>query len=182
MMEKQRILDELWPREAVLWEGKPSCCRLLHWSDILLIPFSFLWCGFAIVWELLVLSSQESLPFFAKLWGIPFICIGLYLVGGRFIHMWYVRRHTWYVLTTARILVFCGGRTIALPYQGISFLEKHIDRHGRGIIYFEKHDWYQLIWRPFFPVKPIAFEDVNQADKAYEIIQERINAFQGIRL
>ena len=52
-----------------------------------MIPFSLLWCGFAVFWETMAMRMPG--PFFGpglffRLWGIPFVFVGLYFVFGRF--------------------------------------------------------------------------------------------------
>ena len=68
--------SELVPGEAVLWKGKPNDKKLLSAQDIFLIPFSIMWCGFAIFWEITAIASGA--PFFFAVWGIPFVCVGLW--------------------------------------------------------------------------------------------------------
>ena len=70
--------------EYVIWKGKPEKGRLFSRNDIVMIPFSLVWCGFAVFWFVSALSMGAPIPF--AMFGIPFICVGLYLVFGRFIH------------------------------------------------------------------------------------------------
>jgi hypothetical protein len=45
------IQPELTSGESILWAGQPSTRVVFHKEDLFLIPFSFLWSGFAIFWE-----------------------------------------------------------------------------------------------------------------------------------
>ncbi len=81
-MVEMEVARELGSGEKIVWCGKPRTGLTLSPGDIIVIPFSILWCGFAIFWESSVISTNA--PFFFKLWGIPFVLVGLYMVIGRF--------------------------------------------------------------------------------------------------
>ena len=88
--------------EDLLWIAQPDANRLFSATDIAFVPFSLLWCGFAIFWETNALRMGGG--FFA-LWGIPFITIGLYMVFGRFIYKHYKKQRTFYAVTNERVLI-----------------------------------------------------------------------------
>lgn len=92
--------------EQILWQGKPRQGLMLRSADAYLVPFSLLWCGFVIFWEWNVIRLGAPLLF--KLWGIPFVLVGLYLVAGRFFTDARRRAHTHYALTTERLLIAKG--------------------------------------------------------------------------
>jgi len=98
---------DLLPAERILWEGRSLRQRLLRRADAVLVPFSILWCGFAVFWEVSVLRHAET-PLFLRLWGIPFVLVGLYLTIGRFVVRAITTRRTRYVLTDRRIVVLGG--------------------------------------------------------------------------
>src|SRR5207248_9093079 len=54
---KEQFRDELLRDEQVLWVGQPDPRVLFVGADILLIPFSIMFCGFALFWEAGVLAS-----------------------------------------------------------------------------------------------------------------------------
>jgi len=93
----------LLPRERILWTGAPAQGLLLTGRDMLLIPFSLIWCGFAIFWT--YSATRQGAPLFFKAWGGMFICIGLFLVFGRFAVDAWLRRRISYAVTDKRILI-----------------------------------------------------------------------------
>lgn len=97
------------PGEQILWQGQPVRHRLIWPPDAFVIPFSLVWCGFAVFWEISVLQ-QESSPGFFALWGAFFVVIGSYFVLGRFVVRAIASRRTRYVVTDRRVIV-TGGVT-----------------------------------------------------------------------
>jgi hypothetical protein len=102
----QEINSELTGSENLLWSGQPRKGILFRSSDIFLIPFSLLWCGFAFFWEYNVVTGGA--PFFFMLWGVPFVVVGLYIVFGRFFVEAKQREKTVYGLTSERIIIVSG--------------------------------------------------------------------------
>jgi len=75
-------------------------------ADVLMIPFSLMWCSFAFFWEAEVIKSKA--PLFMRLWGIPFVLAGIFFVFGRFIYDARRREHTFYGLTDRRAIIVSG--------------------------------------------------------------------------
>lgn len=104
------LQSELLPGESLLWAGQPSRKVIFHPRDIVSIPFSLMWGGFAIFWELGVTGSLNSsgahaAPGWFALWGIPFVLIGQYMIWGRFLYTAWRKGSTHYGVTNRRILV-----------------------------------------------------------------------------
>ena len=94
------------PGERLLWCGKPKAGLLLRTTDWYLIPFSLIWGGFAIFWETMAFGMGAPLLF--KLFGIPFVLIGLYMIFGPFFADARKRKSTFYGLTPDRIIIKSG--------------------------------------------------------------------------
>jgi hypothetical protein len=124
--------------EHALWWGRPRQGVFLRSSDVFTIPFSLVWCGFAIFWETGVASSGNA-PGFFVFWGILFVAIGIYMVIGRFFAEALQRSKTYYALTTDRVLIVSGvfSRTIkSLSLTTLSDITLTEGRSGKGSITF----------------------------------------------
>jgi hypothetical protein len=55
------VIDrELGPGERLLWSGQPRKGLRLRPTDAWVIPFSLIWCAFAVFWEIMALTSVSK--------------------------------------------------------------------------------------------------------------------------
>ena len=127
------------PGETILWRGKPEKGHLLGPHDIFMIPFSIFWCGFAVFWFVTALINAP-LPF--ALFGIPFVCVGLYMVVGRFFHIAWLRKNTAYIITTAKIIRRRGKRIDMLDARTMPTVHVTARTDGTGTIQFGEFVYY----------------------------------------
>lgn len=129
--------------ENLLWTGKPKNGIVFRQADIFLIPFSILWCGFAVFWVIMALQAG----LFA-LFGIPFVIVGLFLVFGRFIIDSKQRKNTTYGLTEDRIIIKSGitsKKVKSLNIKTLSDIEYSEKSDGSGTISFGSKN-PMMIW------------------------------------
>ena len=137
------LSPELGSGERLLWSGRPRGGLRLRPQDVVLIPFSLLWGGFAIFWEIMALSTTAKAPapfrFLFPLFGLPFVMIGLYMIVGRFFFEARARARTIYGVTNQRILIVGGARgaqTRSLELSAIPELSLVQHKDGTGTITF----------------------------------------------
>lgn len=134
----QRAIElDLEEGERLLWAGQPPQGVRFSLLDIFLIPFSLVWGGFAIAWEVLVIAAGA--PFFFPLFGVPFVVVGLYLMVGRFFFDARARARTFYGVTDRRALVVTNTparKVDAVDLGGEKPISLVEHRKGSGTIVF----------------------------------------------
>ena len=123
--------------ERIIWSGQPGHGLRLTRRDGLLIPFSLVWGGFAIFWEMIVI--RHSAPFFFRLFGVLFVLVGLYFIFGRFLADAWLRTKTSYAVTNRRVLIARSepfGKLVSMNLNRLQDVELQEDGNGRGTIRF----------------------------------------------
>ena len=175
---KTELKSVLGQNEPLLWTGRPKIGIIFRSTDAFLIPFSILWCGFAIFWESTAIAGGA--PFFFMLWGIPFVGIGLYMVVGRFFIDARKRRNTIYAITPDRILIRSGvfnTEVTSLNIRTISDINFTQKSDGSGTIVLGPENIRQgrmmqgMEW-PGVKQTP-RLEMIEDAKKVYDIIIEQ---------
>lgn len=168
------ITNALTSGEQLLWSGQPRGGLRLLPSDILAIPFSIMWAGFAFFWEWTVVNSGA--PLFFRLWGIPFVLVGIYILVGRFWYDALMRDSTWYGLTNERVIIVTtlfgqNRKSLALSEMPDITLSLNGDRSGT-ITFGEPPPWYS-VGGSFFRRTPAApsLDTIKEAQDVYELIR-----------
>ena len=100
---------------------------------------AILWCGFAIFWFVTALINAP-LPF--TLFGVPFVCMGLYMTVGRFFHAAWLRENTAYVITTGKIIRRRGNKIDMLDAKTMPAIHVTARTDGTGTIQFGQPTYY----------------------------------------
>ena len=93
------------PGDRVLWKGKPEKGITVRSDELALIPFGAFFTMFAVFWISIAMNAG---PF--AFFGIPFVLVGLYMLGGRFIVNEFMKKSTAYVITDKAIIRKRGNR------------------------------------------------------------------------
>lgn len=134
----EEISREITASERVLWTGRPKQGVFFRGADALMVPFSLLWGGFAIYWEASVLQMSNA-PVIFPLFGLPFVCVGVYLIFGRFFADAKQRERTFYAVTNERILIISGlfsRRVKSLNLRSLADLSVSEGAGGVGSVSF----------------------------------------------
>jgi hypothetical protein len=130
---EQVLLPELGREEPLLWSGRPRQGVRLRLTDAYSIPFSLIWGGSVIYIE--VTAWTRSNQWLLRLWGIPLVMVGLYIMVGRFFHESFLRAHTFYGVTGQRAIIVSGARkrvvrSIELRRLDLVSLDEREDKSG----------------------------------------------------
>lgn len=168
---------ELLRDEEILWTGQPKV-KVFALADILLIPFSFLWCGIVFVFAAAAFFSGEVIVI---LFAAVFLILGLFVLIGRFIWKIKRRRNTFYAVTNKRVLVFTDVWTKdvqAVFIESIPVINRLIRSNGSGTIKFGNMSFLgslnestgmDFLLPPYGREVPV-FYDIKDARKVYDTV------------
>jgi Bacterial PH domain len=171
------------PGERILWAGRPRGGLRLRRQDIFLIPFSLIWGGFAIFWEIGVLHTTANrhnpMAIVFPLFGIPFVCVGLYVIFGRFLVDARGRARTYYAVTSDRILIVSGifsQQVKSLQLRTLTDVSFTQSSDGSGTITFGTTGFGNLMsipggsWPGARSLVP-SFDMIDGVQEAYAVIR-----------
>ena len=166
--------------ERLLWSGVPSRVGVFRSSDLLLVPFSLMWGGFAVFWETMVIRQHG--PFFMKLWGIPFVVIGVYLMCGRFFVSARALRSTVYAVTSERVLVIGGlWRRVVHSHPLHRLSAARLEEFGDGTATITLNPesipspWQRrnMSWSSWHSWSPFRLERISEGKRVYDLIMSK---------
>lgn len=143
--------SRLLPGERIVWNGRPRQGLMLSPRDVFLIPFSVLWCAFAVFWESMALIGTRGgaagpVGVIFPLWGVPFILAGLYVTVGRFFHDAWIRSRISYALTDRRALILRGDQLTVVDLGRLSTVQLK-GSGARGTIVLGPEQDVMTAWR-----------------------------------
>jgi len=165
--------------ERLIWAGRPKRGIVFHSIDVFLIPFSLVWCSFAVFAFIASVSAQHvpPLPVFAFT-GL-FVVIGLYIVAGRFWFDAWRRKRTVYGITNERVIIRSGGirsRLKSLNLRTLSDITLNEKHNGEGTVMLGPQSmwdsWYRGFMWPGMPGSAPAFEGVKDAKGVFDLLRQ----------
>jgi hypothetical protein len=161
--------------DRALWRGRPRQGLMLRGADVLMVPFSLVWGGFAIFWEYSVLSADAPLMF--RVWGLFFALAGLHMIAGRFFVDAWQRAKTQYEVTGDCITIRSGifrRQVTTLDMRTLGQFSLTEQRNGEGTISFGVSAAGSMFsglasW-PGVEDTP-RFDTIPEARKVYQIIR-----------
>lgn len=167
---EQRKLQPLLNGAQTVWTGQPMPGLRLRNGDLLMSLFGIPWTGFAVFWTFGAANSGGGI--FFTLWGVMFICIGVYFTVGHYFWDAYVRSRTYYALTADGSAVIvtdlfgAGAKRLYLPSVGAIGFEVRAD--GSGSVTFGEASQAQW-WQNRSSSRPPAFEFIPNASEVYDL-------------
>jgi hypothetical protein len=164
--------------ERLLWAGRPDPDVHFTGRDAFLIPFSLMWGGFAIFWEVTAIVSSRGGGALLALWGVPFVVVGLYFIFGRFVVKHRRKLTTAYGVTDRRAIVTSGARSIDdTPVAHVSTAIRRSKDGSHVSVMFGPQSTMNRVYAntgmdllPFVSAADVAFYDVADPDRLLDAL------------
>lgn len=107
--QQERLRQVLQPDETVLWQGRPDQ-RAYIWQNYPGFIFGLFFLGFVVFWNAMVWfhMPEDGPGLLFRLWGIPFLLVGLYITFGQLIQKSLEWPHVLYLVTNRRLVILSG--------------------------------------------------------------------------
>ena len=165
------------PGEEVLWTGQPDPSVIFSKKDLFLIPLTIVSLGL-MMWVFKDILDNRIYKIIAIIY---FIFAFLYFLVGRFVIKDRKKKHTFYVITNKRALIFIDnsiGNTKEVYLNKLHTLTRDIKSDGHGTIYFgEKpgpNAWFDNTGIEYmgesYGEPPFTFHDIRKVIEVYELV------------
>ncbi len=178
------ISQQLTGGERLVWSGRPRGGIRFRGADIFFVPFSLIWCSFAIFWEVMASAPTAAghgrpgnVAFVFPIFGVPFVLVGLYFVFGRFLADARMRAKTCYGVTNERIVIvsqFFGKRVKSLNLRTLNDITLSERGDGSGVITFgptQPYGRWAASWPGAGQYASPSFDFIENAKEVYDTIR-----------
>lgn len=167
------------PDEDILWQGQPR--STIDWSGLFtpLTLMGVFFTGFSLFWIAMAASmtagSGAPFPFSVfPLFGLPFLAIGLWMLGGRLVLDAWLRGRTWYTLTTQTAFVArnaLGKKT--LESWPIADMDRIFWEDGNpgSVIFHMKHGAMPVSGRNGTRIRFLGFHQIDESQHVYSLMR-----------
>lgn len=169
--------DILDPGEEILWQGRPDTALTLAPIKPLQMAIGLFFTVFALFWTSMAHSmSNGAEPWFFRYvfpnFGLIFVAIGLYQMGGYAIYNSFRRKRSWYTLTNTRAFVatnmpLAGKRLNSWPIT--ADMPITLTQNTPGTVHFATE---QRSGRNGSYTIPIGFERIHDAAEVHRLIRD----------
>jgi hypothetical protein len=167
------------PDEDILWQGQPHTA--INWRGLInpltlmgvfFTGFSLFWIGMAFA---MTANTDAPFPFNVfPLFGLPFLAIGLWMLGGRLVLDAWLRGRTWYTLTTQTAFIArnaFGKKTLeSWPLQDMDRIVWEEGDPGSVIFHMKGGAGVQH-GNNGTPIRFLGFHQIDDSQRVYSLMR-----------
>lgn len=168
------------PDEKILWQGQP--CRAIDWRALLspLTLMGAFFTSFSLFWIAMAASmtAGSGAPVLFRafpLFGLPFLVLGLWMLGGRVVLDAWLRGRTWYTLSSQTVFtardVFARKTLESWPLRDIERIVLEDGQPG-AVIFHLKGSTGVHQGGNARPIRPVGFHQIDSAQQVYSLMRK----------
>ena len=165
--------------EYILWKGRPGKGRILTLSDLYMIPISIILFAWVVSGAYINMFSEKD-SIFSHIFTVLYVLVAFYILIGRFVHVWLIRSHSYYVITNRKIIRKRLGKIDTLSLSNMPSMDTTFHKNGYGTISFGSVGYDRNKYRTTIPRDNdrFALENIEDAAKVQDIISTACNDLQ----